>query len=81
MLLQFYNFHCQLVLVSFNKSSAGAEMGDHGHNRHGPKRGGGAAVPLSWGAGSPSNTMRPGPRSASVPSGVFIHPAIWPQQT
>jgi len=29
-----------------NKSSAVAEMGDRGHNRHGPKRGGGA-VPLS----------------------------------
>jgi len=29
-----------------NKSSAVAEMGDRGHNRHGPKRGG-AAVPLS----------------------------------
>ena len=24
----------------FNKSSAVAEMGDRGHNRHGPKRGG-----------------------------------------
>jgi len=32
-----------------NKSSSVAEMGDRGHNRHGPKRGGGAAVPLSWG--------------------------------
>ena len=30
-----------------NKSSAVAEMGDHGHNRHGPKRGG--AVPLREG--------------------------------
>jgi len=30
-------------------SSAVAEMGDLGHNRHGPKRGG-AAVPLSWGS-------------------------------
>ena len=29
------------------KSSAVAEMGDRGHNRHGPKEGGGAAVPLS----------------------------------
>ena len=29
-----------------NKSSAVAEMGDRGHNRHGPKEGG-AAVPLS----------------------------------
>jgi len=30
------------------KSSAVAEMGDRGHSRHGPKRGG-AAVPLSMG--------------------------------
>jgi len=51
-------------------------MGDRGHKTHGPKRGG-AAVPLSQGvAGSPSNTMWPGPRSTSVPSGVFIHPAV-----
>jgi len=39
-----------------NKSSAVAEMGDLGHNRHGPK-GGGGAVPLSRSAGNPSNTM------------------------
>jgi len=38
------------------KSSAIAKMGDRGHNRHGPKRGGGA-VPLSRSAGNPSNTM------------------------
>ena len=37
---------------------------------------GGAAVPLSRGeVGSPSNTVWPGPRSTSVPGGVFIHPA------
>ena len=43
------------------KSSAVAEMGDRGHNRHGPKRWGlGAAVPLWRRAGTPSNTMRPG---------------------
>jgi len=41
-----------------NKSSAVAEMGDRGHNRHGPKRVGGA-VPLSRSAGNPSNTMWP----------------------
>ena len=42
----------------------------------------GDAVPL-WGgaAGFPSNTMRPGLRSTSVPSAILIHPAIWPQQT
>jgi len=45
-----------------NKSSAVAEMGDRGHNRHGPKRGAGA-VPLSQSAGNPSNTMLPAPRS------------------
>jgi len=39
----------------------------------------GAAVPLSWRAGSPCNTMWPRPKSTSVPSGVFIHPAVWPQ--
>jgi len=60
-----------------NKSSAVAEMGDRGHNRHGPKRGG--AVPLPRSAGNPYNTMWRAPRSTSIPSGVFIHPAVWPQ--
>jgi len=38
-------------------------------------------VPLSRGGGgwSPSNTMWPGPRPTSVPSGILIHPAIWPR--
>ena len=45
----------------------------------GEKRG--AAVPLSRTAGTTSNTMWPVPRSTSVPSGVFIYPAVWPQQT
>jgi len=106
-----------------NKSSAVAEMGDHGHNRHGPKEGGccapfpggagspsntmgrgllpyqvasssshsaiidigrklgGACALFSWGAGSPCNTKSPGPRPTSVTSGIWIHPAICPQQT
>jgi len=46
-----------------------------GHNTHGPKMG---ALPL-WGvAGSPSNTMWPGLRPTSIPSGILIHPAVWP---
>jgi len=46
----------------------------------GRKEGGGIRLcHFSEGAGSPSNTMWPGPRSTSVPSGVFIHPAVWPQ--
>ena len=39
------------------------------------------AVPLFVGAGSPSNTMWPGPRPAVVPIGIFIRPAFRPQQT
>jgi len=27
------------------------------------------------------HTMWPGPRSTSVPSGIFVHPDVWPQQT
>jgi len=45
----------------------------------GRKEGAGDAVPLSWGAKTPSNTIWPEPRSISVPSGVFINPAVWPQ--
>jgi len=67
------------IRIRINKSSAVpvAEMGDRGHNRHGHKRGG--AVPLSRSAGNPSNTMWSAPMSTSVASGVFIHPAVWPQ--
>ena len=39
------------------------------------------AVPLFGGAGSPSNTMSPGPRPTAIPSGILIHPAVWPQRT
>ena len=51
-------------------SSAVAEMGACGHNRHGPKRGGWCCAPFA---------MWPAPMSTSVPSGIFIHPAICPQ--
>jgi len=108
-----------------NNSSAVAEMGDRGHNTHGPKRGGllcpvraelgprliqcglgrdllpyqvvcssihpfghnrhepktGGAVPLFGGAATPSNTTSPAPRFTSVPRGILIHPAVWPQRT
>jgi len=39
------------------------------------------ALPLFWveGAGYPSNTVSLGPRPASLPSGILIHPAIWAQ--
>jgi len=51
-----------------------------GHNRHGPKTGGRAADPLLGGAGY-HLTVLPGPRPTSLPSGIFIHPTVWPQQT
>jgi len=41
------------AILGVNKSSAVAEIGDCGHNRHGRKRGGGAAVPLSRGSWVP----------------------------
>jgi len=41
-------------------------MGDRGHNRHGPKRGGRSCCAPFVGPGTPSNTMWPGLRSASV---------------
>jgi len=45
------------------------------------RRVGGGAVPLFRGAGSPSNTMSPALRPTSVPSGILIHPAVWPKHT
>ena len=45
----------------------------------------GAAVPTFFGGGGelqfPSNTMWPGPRPTSIPSGILIHPTVWPQHT
>ena len=45
-----------------------------------PKNGGCCAL-SAGGAGSTSNTMWPGLRPTSVPSGILIHPAIWTQYT
>jgi len=38
-------------------------------------------VPLLGADGSPCNTMWPGPRPTLVPSGILIHPTVWPLQT
>jgi len=51
-----------------------------GHNRYGLKTGG--LCPFGGdGAGSPSNTMWPGPRPTCTPSCNLIHPTVWPQYT
>ena len=63
-----------------NKSSAVADMGPCLATTNTGRKVG-AAVSLSMGeAGSPSNTMLPGPRPTSVPSDILIHTAVWPQQ-
>jgi len=36
---------------------------------------------LGEGELGPHVTMQPGPRPIFVPSGIFIHPAVWLQQT
>jgi len=54
-----------------------AEIGDCGHIMHGPKR---MRLMCAFRGGSyesPSNAMWRGPKSTSVSSGVFIHPAIF----
>jgi len=50
-----------------------------GHNRHGPKFGWGECAFFLGVAGSTSNTMSRRPRPTSVPSGILIHAAVWPQ--
>jgi len=65
----------QQLLIEIGDRLATADMGQKWE---------GAAVPLFLGggrAGSPSNTMSPGTRPTSVPSGILIHPAVWPQKT
>jgi len=41
----------------------------------------GAVPPYFGGAGYPSNTKSPGARPISIPSGILIHSAVWPQRT
>jgi len=50
-----------------------------GHNRHGPKSEK-LLCPFRE-AGSPSNRMWPEPMPISIPSGMLIHPTVWPQYT
>jgi len=62
-----------------NKSSAVAEMGDHLATVGMSRNWGGAAVEGWVPTGFPSNTMWPGPRPTTLPSGILIYPTSWPQ--
>jgi len=66
-----------------NKCSAAAEMGDRVRAKWAENCGLLCPSPFFVGgaAGSPSNTMSRGPRPTFLPSGILIHPAVWPQQT
>ena len=58
---------------------ASSSIQPFGHNKHGPKLGGGGCALFSGVAGSTSNTMLRRPRPTSLPSGILIHAAVWPQ--
>jgi len=58
---------------------ASSSIQPFGHNRHEPKTGG--CAPLRGRNCDPRLTQRRLGRFTSVPSGIFIHPAVWPQQT
>jgi len=42
---------------------------------------GGAVSFFLGGAGYPSNTKSTGQRPTSIPSGILVHPYVWPQRT
>ena len=62
-----------------DKSSAVAEMGNRSATVHMGRKVVGCCGPFRGGIGSPSNTMSPGPRLTSVPSGTLVHLTVWLQ--
>jgi len=76
--------HVTIYMVSLlhratiNKSSAVAELDDLFATIDVDRKVvGGCCVPFRGRDGSPSNTMSPGPRPTSVPSGILIHPTVF----
>jgi len=61
----------------FKQELAVGEMGDRLATINMSRKEG--VVPLSGGAEFPSNTISPGPKPTSVPSGILTQPAVWPQ--
>jgi len=72
---------CQLLHNCTSKCSAVAEMGDRSATVDISRKEGGCCAPFGRGELGPHLTMLPVPRPSSVPSGILIHPAVWPQQT
>jgi len=68
-----------LSLLFVDKGSAVAEMGDRLAIIGMGRKKGWAAVGGWVPTGSTSNTMWPGRRPTSLPSGILIHPTVWPQ--
>ena len=67
------------ALQKSNKSSAVAEMGDRLATIGMGLKWVGAVVGGWVPTGSSSNTMWPGPRPTSLPSGILIRPTVSPQ--
>jgi len=73
---------CTLQCMMSDKSSAVADVGDRlATTGIGRKVVGLLCLFAGWGAGSPSNTMSPGPRPTSITSGILIRPTVWPRYT
>jgi len=71
--LFFLKIECiEYLNLNLNKPITTVQRIHNNYNKHGPK--------ILGEAGSPSSTKSPGLRSTSIPSGILIHPAIWPQQ-
>jgi len=70
-----------VILLAFKQELSSCSDGrPFGHNRHVPKSGG-LLYPFPWEELGPHNTLSPGPRPISVPSGILIYPTVWPQYT
>ena len=83
MRIYFHDVAVNFQLSDTKQAQTVAEMGNRWPTIDVGRKRKGAAVPLSGGelTESPSNTMWPGPRSITVPSGILMHPVDWPQQT
>jgi len=72
------SFRGSCVPIQHNVAWAEAYLPTKWHYRHVPKIGRWGCAPYA-GAGFPSNTVWPGLRPTSMPSGNLIHRTVWPQ--